>query len=66
MLISDTHNQTDKCDPPPPGDILIHAGDFTSRGLPKELEHFNNYLGSIKDNYKHVIVIPGISLSISI
>ena len=29
----------------PPGDILLIAGDFTSCGLPKEVQAFNKNLG---------------------
>ena len=58
VFISDTHNQTDKLDMPD-GDVLIHAGDFTNVGLPREIDHFNEFLGKIKHKYKHVIVISG-------
>lgn len=58
VLISDTHTGTDDLNVPP-GDILIHAGDFTHTGLPDQVDHFNNFLGRVKHNYKHVIVIAG-------
>ncbi|KAK5046947.1 hypothetical protein LTR84_007301 [Exophiala bonariae] len=35
VCISDTHNQTPKL---PPGDILIHAGDFSNQGTFSELQ----------------------------
>ena len=31
----------------PPGDILIHAGDFTNYGRKEEVEKFNEWLGSL-------------------
>lgn len=35
VCVSDTHNQTPKL---PPGDILIHAGDFSNQGTFSELQ----------------------------
>lgn len=34
----------------PPGDVLLVAGDFTSCGLPKEVQYFNKNLGTV---FKH-------------
>ena len=31
--------------PLPAGDVLLHAGDFTMVGTPKEVERFNEFLG---------------------
>ena len=46
VCISDTHARTSSMDHPiPPGDVLIHAGDITNRGHPKEISEFNNFLG---------------------
>ena len=42
----------------PEGDILIHAGDFTSVGKTKEIIHFNKFLSSLT-SFKHKIVIAG-------
>lgn len=39
-------------------DILIHAGDFTMYGDDKEIQEFDNYLGTLK-GIKHKIVIAG-------
>ncbi|KAK6738181.1 hypothetical protein RB195_020345 [Necator americanus] len=39
----------------PPGDVLLVAGDFTSCGLPKEVQYFNKSLGQLKHAYKVVI-----------
>lgn len=58
VFISDTHNQTDDLNLPT-GDILVHAGDFTMTGLPGQVDHFNEFLGRVKHNYKHVVVIAG-------
>ncbi len=44
VCVSDTHNQTDRLEVPP-GDVLLHAGDFTMTGQMKEVEHFNDWLG---------------------
>ena len=58
VFISDTHNQTEALELPD-GDVLIHAGDFTNVGKPGEIDHFNEFLGKIKSQYKHIIVISG-------
>ncbi|CAC5412121.1 UPF0046 protein T07D4.2,Metallophosphoesterase domain-containing protein 1,Metallophosphoesterase MPPED2,UPF0046 protein C25E10.12,UPF0046 protein K07C11.7 [Mytilus coruscus] len=41
----------------PPGDILLHAGDFTNEGRPLEIERFNEFLGKL--SHKKKIVIAG-------
>ncbi|XP_063422845.1 metallophosphoesterase MPPED2-like [Mytilus trossulus] len=41
----------------PPGDILLHAGDFTNEGRPLEIERFNEVLGKLP--HKKKIVIAG-------
>ncbi|XP_022111968.1 metallophosphoesterase MPPED2-like isoform X3 [Acanthaster planci] len=46
VCISDTHNQAARLLPTiPDGDILIHAGDFTNIGRPREIKRFNEFLG---------------------
>jgi Icc-related predicted phosphoesterase len=54
VCISDTHTKTYGLTLPP-GDVLIHAGDFTSTGLPDEVEAFNTFLAAQKFEYKVVI-----------
>ncbi len=44
VCISDTHNRTDRL-VVPPGDVLLHAGDFTMTGDMEEVQHFNSWLG---------------------
>lgn len=47
VCISDTHGKIERsplC--MPPGDVLLHAGDFTMRGQMKEIEKFDSYLGN--------------------
>lgn len=58
VFISDTHNQADTLHMPD-GDIMIHAGDFSNVGLPREIDNFNVFLGKMKDKYKNIIVISG-------
>jgi len=57
VLLSDTHELHREVDVPP-GDILIHAGDFTmfSRSLPAIID-FNDWLAELPHRYK--IVVPG-------
>eukprot|EP01137_Pigoraptor_chileana_P007470 Opistho-2@53120 len=56
VCISDTHLRTDNL-VVPPGDILIHAGDFTSTGKQTEVEHFVAFMKS--QPHQHKIVIAG-------
>jgi len=66
VCVSDTHgNYPSNL---PEGDILVHAGDYSYLSrfskdhiptLKKELEEFNAWLGSIKDNYEHIVFVPG-------
>jgi predicted phosphohydrolase len=54
VLLSDTHEQHSDVDVPP-GDILIHAGDFTmfSRSL-RSIISFNDWLGELPHRWKLV------------
>ena len=46
VCISDTHAQAEKIRKDlPPGDVLVHAGDFTNTGTPNEVTEFNTFLG---------------------
>ncbi|XP_026470380.1 metallophosphoesterase domain-containing protein 1-like [Ctenocephalides felis] len=58
VCMSDTHSLTPyiKFDVPP-GDIFIHAGDFTRCGKLEEVIEFNNWIGELP--HKHKIVIAG-------
>jgi len=57
VLISDTH-ELHRGLVVPPGDLLIHAGDFTiSSQCPWEYHDFNEWLGSLP--HRHKVVIPG-------
>uniref|UniRef100_A0A914ULV5 Calcineurin-like phosphoesterase domain-containing protein n=1 Tax=Plectus sambesii TaxID=2011161 RepID=A0A914ULV5_9BILA len=58
VCISDTHSMLDKIlNKIPPGDVLIHAGDFTYGGGVTEVEKFNEQLG--RTQHQHRIVISG-------
>jgi len=56
VCISDTHSDHQSMHIPP-GDVLIHAGDFTRYGLVSEVEEFNSWLGKLP--HTHKIVIAG-------
>ena len=47
VCVSDTHSRTGFHDMAsiPPGDVLLHAGDFTMVGQPQEVHAFNEWLG---------------------
>jgi len=60
VCISDTHSQTDNSklsviEQFPRGDVLLHAGDFTNIGQPKEVYEFNKWLGLLPHPVKIVI-----------
>jgi len=46
VVISDTHCLHDNIQVPP-GDILIHCGDFTNKGTIEEIEAFNEWFGAL-------------------
>lgn len=56
VFISDTHEQHDSLKLPD-GDVLIHAGDMTSRGELVQLEGFIHWCS--RQNYKHKVFIAG-------
>jgi predicted phosphodiesterase len=56
VFISDTHNEHKSIEIPP-GDILIHCGDFTYMSREKEITAFNEWLGTLP--HKHKLVIAG-------
>lgn len=57
IAISDTHNNRVKN--LPPGDILIHAGDWSGRGSLLDLQGFCNDLNQYKKIYENIVVIAG-------
>lgn len=57
VTISDTHNAHEKIEMPH-GDILIHAGDMSSRGTISEIKTFGEWFRNIK-GFKHKIIIAG-------
>lgn len=56
VCVSDTHSLQDQFTVPD-GDVLLHAGDFSGRGKPAEIEAVNAWLGRLP--HKHKIVIAG-------
>jgi len=59
VCISDTHSQHHRILPSdlPPGDVLLHAGDFTQTGELDEVESFGDWLEGLP--YAHKVVIAG-------
>lgn len=57
VCISDTHGQIVKN--LPDADILIHSGDWSSRGTWKETNDFLIWMGQIRMGYKKVVCVPG-------
>ena len=39
------------------GEVLLHAGDFTKKGTPQQVSHFNKFLQSLP--HEHKVVIAG-------
>ena len=56
VVVSDTHGLHDRLEIPP-GDVLIHAGDVTSRGDLHELRAFDAFLARL--DHPHKLVIAG-------
>ena len=54
VCISDTHTHHAQL-VIPEGDVLIHAGDITSRGEIESVEDFSRWLGKLPHKYKVVI-----------
>lgn len=58
VCMSDTHSLTNHIKfPITPGDIFVHAGDFSKCGKKEEVIEFNNWLAHLP--HKHKIVIAG-------
>ncbi|KAL0268715.1 UNVERIFIED_CONTAM: hypothetical protein PYX00_010543 [Menopon gallinae] len=56
VCMSDTHSVTSQIKfDIPDGDIFLHAGDFTSRGLVEEVIKFSEWIGNLPHKYKIVI-----------
>ena len=56
VCISDTHSRQSQLSVPD-GDVLVHAGDFTTRGGRKEIEAFDAWLGTLP--HAHKVVVAG-------
>jgi len=56
VAIADTHNRHAQLELPD-GDVLIHAGDMTGRGTPRELEQVADWLRA--QPHRHKVVIAG-------
>jgi Icc-related predicted phosphoesterase len=62
LHISDTHNLHGTIErefPFPEADILMHTGDFTNNGTLSEWTDFNDWLGSLRPRFRHIIVVIG-------
>mmetsp|Transcript_34082 Transcript_34082/g.95853 ORF Transcript_34082/g.95853 Transcript_34082/m.95853 type:complete len:317 (+) Transcript_34082:100-1050(+) len=57
VCISDTHNLHERLAPLPPGDVLVHTGDFTNHGSIEEVRAFASWFGAQPHGVK--IVVPG-------
>ncbi len=56
VAISDTHRMHDRITVPD-GDVLVHAGDFCSRGELREVAPFVNWL--TRQPHAHKVLIAG-------
>jgi Icc-related predicted phosphoesterase len=56
-IISDTHGKHKLLGQLPEGEVIIHAGDFTSVGHPHEIVNFMKWYTNL--NYKYKIIIAG-------
>jgi Icc-related predicted phosphoesterase len=58
VVISDTHTKHHGVELPE-GDVLVHCGDFCSKGRSYEAQDFNIWLGTNSYKFKEIVVIPG-------
>lgn len=56
VAISDTHGQHQNCDIPP-GDVFIHAGDFSNLGTESEIRRFMDWVEQLP--HTHKILVAG-------
>ena len=56
VCISDTHTLHRRFEIPD-GDLLLHAGDLSSRGREHEIQDFNEWLGTLP--HRHKVIIAG-------
>ena len=47
VCMSDTHCKGYDMSKLPPGDVFLHAGDFTMTGTVAEIKKFNDFLGKL-------------------
>lgn len=57
VLISDTHGLHDDMPPIPDGDVLVHAGDLTARGTPRQASEALQWLAALP--HPHKIFVAG-------
>lgn len=57
IALSDTHNQHHTLGSLPHGDVLVHCGDFTNTGTPKEIESFMDWF--YQQPHRHKLVVWG-------
>jgi predicted phosphodiesterase len=58
VCLSDTHNKHGQLGELPPGDVLLHAGDFTLRGTLAETESFAEWWHA-QTAFKQRFLVPG-------
>ncbi|MCC6461480.1 MAG: metallophosphatase domain-containing protein [Saprospiraceae bacterium] len=56
VFISDTHLKHEQVELPP-GDVLVHAGDFSRRGTPEEAAAFLHWFA--QQPFRHKILVAG-------
>lgn len=57
VVISDTHGKHEELGELPPGDVLIHCGDFSSFGECEEVASFMKWFAA--QPHKHKLLVPG-------
>ena len=59
VMVSDTHQAHQHLGPLPPGDLLVHAGDFTRRRPPDGREYREFIAWISRQKHSHKILISG-------
>lgn len=57
VCISDTHGAHSNIADLPEGDILIHGGDFTLHGKEEDAISVNEWFGTLRERYQHILIV---------
>lgn len=59
VCISDTHSRHREVSHLPPGDVLVHAGDFSMHGELRAIQDISDYFGGLSNSFTEIVAIAG-------